>query len=359
MLSLESPPLVATSLVARVREAPGEAWDEFLATCGDQPPSRRTGWLNAVHSAFAWPLACIEVRDGAERIQAVLPLVRQPDLLSGPVARSLPYFTYGGVTSRSAEALDLALRTAIGVTEKWRCRTLEIRSEHLLRGLEWTQVGKDKVSMRLELPSSFEELSKRLGSKLRSQAKRADREGAEVRIGRADLLDDFYTAFCANMRDLGTPVYPKRFFDCLLHHDPGSASIIVVYRHGKPAASAFITISGEMADIPWAACTKEAKPLGFNMRLYWEVLQYVVTRNCRIFDFGRTSTGSPTFKFKAQWGAEPVQLYWHRMVLAGSQAPARGDATSSTAGMAVRAWQRLPLWLANRLGPLISPRLPW
>ena len=144
------------------------------------------------------------------------------------------------------------------------------------------QVRMDKVSLVLSsLPADFaRRLSKQLGSKLRSQVKRVERESPTVRIGGAELLGDFYGLFCRNLRDLGTPVYPRRFFAKILERFPGECLLVVVDRAGQLAAGAFLVIDAGRAEIPWAACREDAKPAGFNMKLYWEVLRTVVERNC-------------------------------------------------------------------------------
>jgi hypothetical protein len=118
------------------------------------------------------------------------------------------------------------------------------------------------------------------------------------------------------------------------------------------------------AEIPWASCREEAKPRGFNMKLYWEALSLAIERGCSVFDFGRSSADSGTYRFKTQWGAKPVQLYWHRwernppaanQELPAGHAPAPGKLRTLLSAV----WMRLPLPVANVAGPLISPGLPW
>src|SRR6185437_2580204 len=120
-----------------------------------------------------------------------------------------------------------------------------------------------------------------LGSKLRSQAKRADRENPVVKQGGVELLSDFYAVFCRTMRDLGTPVYSQRFFKAILEKFAAQCVLVVVYRGEVPAAGAFLILANGRAEIPWAACRDDAKQAGFNMKLYWEVLRIVIERGCR------------------------------------------------------------------------------
>ena len=182
-------------------------------------------------------------------------------------------------------------------------------------------------------------------------------------MGGLELLDDFYDVFCRNMHALGTPVYPKRFFAALLKRFTDECQLLVVSAESVPMAAGFLVLSRGRAEIPWAACREDAKPRGYNMKLYWEVLSLAIERGCTVFDFGRSSADSGTYRFKTQWGAKPAQLDWHRWernprpevvpAAAANAAPGRLRTLLS------QAWTRLPLPVANRIGPMISPGLPW
>src|SRR5690606_4403574 len=123
--------------------------------------------------------------------------------------------------------------------------------------------------------------------------------------------------------------------------------------------AAFLITHRETMEIPWAACMADAKPLGFNMKLYWEALCTAIRKGAKRFDFGRSTPDSGTYRFKKQWGAQPAQLYWHRW--AGADIEGRGDEPASFSMQArmISIWQRLPLRLANIIGPAVSPYLPW
>lgn len=223
-------------------------------------------------------------------------------------------------------------------------------------------MGTDKVTFDLVLPADPEALGQALGSKLRSQIRRADREPIVVRIGSDELLGSFYQVFAENMRDVGTPVYPMRFFDAVGRRLAGQYQAVVIDLDGVPAAAGLILFYRDTAEIPWAACTRAGKARSVNMRLYWELLLASLKHGAKVFDFGRCTVDSGTYHFKKQWGAEPKPLYWHRWPPRGcDEKPGRlmAKREGGVKDLASRTWQRLPLWAANRLGPLISPGLPW
>ena len=210
--------------------------------------------------------------------------------------------------------------------------------------------------MVLELPANEELLAKSLGSKLRSQIRRAEREEPEVVWGGVELIPEFYDVFAAGMHFLGTPVYPRRFFESVMQAID-SASIIVVRVKGNTEAAAMIVRHNERVEVPWAAASLWAKRNAINMRMYWEMLKAAVAGGASAFDFGRSTVDAGTYRFKAQWGAQPEQLRWHYWLPEGASLP-KLNHSNPKYEMAIRAWQRMPLWCANLLGPRISRNLP-
>jgi serine/alanine adding enzyme len=350
-------PATAQCAVA-IGESASADWDEFVANAQDSSLYHLSGWSELAREVFGHRALFAEARDHSGALVGILPMVQQRSLLLGNFATSVAYFNYGGPVARDQNvAMELMDRAAVQA-QKLRCRYLEFRDTQARSG-NWAQ-RTDKITLQLALPPSFDSLSKALGSKLRSQVKRAERERLVRRTGTLDLIGDFYRVFAENMRDLGTPVYPKRFFEAILRRFGSHCQLVVIDWNGEPAAAAFLTFWRGRAEVPWASCRALAKPIGLNMKLYWELLSIAVERGCTLFDFGRSTVDSGTYRFKRQWGAQPVPLHWYRW----ERQPT--DAETSPTGergrlmeLASAVWQRLPLRVANALGPLVSGALPW
>lgn len=151
---------------------------------------------------------------------------------------SLPYFNYGGVCAEE-DAVGIALlELAVQFAKKEKMKHIKLRHQTPIK--TDLPVKTAKVSMRLALPSSSDELFKGFDAKLRSQIRRPTKEGMISRIGKADELDSFYRVFSRNMRDLGTPVYSKAFFKNILAAFPESSWICTVYQGSLPVASGFL-----------------------------------------------------------------------------------------------------------------------
>lgn len=339
-----------------VAELPGDDWDAFVASRRGASLYLRCGWSLLARDVFRHRPYFLHARDGEGRLRGVLPLVQQRGLL-GNFLTSVPFFNYGGALAEDEATAIALMNRARELAGDRKCDYLELR-DVAERPVDWP-VRTDKASMILDLPDSTEKLSRQLGSKLRSQVKRADREAVRVVRGGKELLADFYDVFARNMRDLGTPVYPVRFFRAILESGLAHFQIVVIYWRNRPAAGGFLVIDGKGAEIPWAACRADAKPLGMNMKLYWELLSAVIEQGCETFDFGRSTVGGGTYKFKQQWGARPQQLHWYRWERSPAQTGDSERGQGALLGLALRTWKRLPLPVANTLGPLVSPGLPW
>lgn len=339
-------------------QAPGSDWDPFVMGSPDASIYHLSGWTEIAREVFGHRGLFLESRDASGSLVGVLPMIQQRSWLLGNFATSMAFFNYGGALAADPLVAQQLMSAAAQAAEGLGCRYLEFRDVQPRLG-EWTQ-RTDKITLRLQLPATVDALSKRLGSKLRSQVKRAEREGVQCRSGTTALLDEFYATFAENMRDLGTPVYPKRFFEAILQRFEEYCQLVVIESNGEPWAAAFLVFWRGCAEVPWASCRAKAKPLGANMRLYWELLSQAIGRGCTAFDFGRSTVDSGTYRFKRQWGAEPTPLYWYRWERGGSGGgTSAGEERGKAMQLATAMWQRLPLSVANTLGPVISGSLPW
>jgi FemAB-related protein (PEP-CTERM system-associated) len=212
--------------------------------------------------------------------------------------------------------------------------------------------------MLLELPESAEVLRKSLEGRVRNQIKQAISAGLTVEEGGRDKLDDFYKVFARNMRDLGTPVYPPRFFDAFLALF-GDAARIYVARHpnGRPVAGALALSDRGRTEVPWASSIRDYNPLRPNNILYWTMLERAIERGESTFDFGRSTEGGGTYRFKAGFGAKPHRFYWHYWLPEGGALPGLNP-DNPKFKFAIKMWRLLPVPLTRLLGPRIVRGLP-
>lgn len=267
---------------------------------------------------------------------------------------SMPYFNYGGAIADHPLIEQHLMDAADTYAECNGIQHIEYRDTIQRGGLP---VRSNKVCMLLQLPDKQETLWNNFPSKLRAQIRRPQREQPEVRSGGVEYLNDFYVVFARNMRDLGTPVYSKSFFEYILQTFPERSRIISLRLQNRPVAAGFLLGYREQLEIPWASTIREVNYLSMNMLLYWEALKFAIERNYRQFDFGRSSRDSGTFRFKQQWGAQPGQSYWHYWLKDGAELPDLNPGNPKYA-LAINIWKRLPLFVTNQIGPVLVKYLP-
>lgn len=330
-------------------------WDRFVAAAEGAELYHDYRWRVLIQALFGHETVYLIARGADRGVRGVLPLVRLRSRLFGDFLVSVPYFNYGGVLAEEDEARHALLAAAAARARAFGAGHVELRHRDEAR-IDWP-AREDKVTMLLDLPDGEEALWKAFKPKLRAQIRRPEKEGASVRRGGIELVRDFYAVFARNMRDLGTPVYPRRFFEAIVETFPDEASVYVVDLHGKPAAAGLVLAHGATAEIPWASSLREANRAGVNMLLYWSVLRDAAESGYARFDFGRSTKDSGTYRFKAQWGAQPQQLRWHYWLPDGAPLP-RLTPGNPKYRAAIALWRRLPLPVANRLGPRIVKNLP-
>lgn len=342
-------------LITSDKTVPG-GWDAYVAGHADRSAYHLGAAVSVAADAFGLPVEFLSARNDQGRIVGVLPLVRQSSLVFGKYLTSLPYVNYGGILADDDAIAGALASRAAEIAAACKARHVELRQYSPVGGLGLAE-RLDKVTMICPLPASENELAEQLGSKLRSQIRRAEREEPEVVWGSNELLPEFYEVFAVTMHSLGTPVYSRKFFDVVADALRDLLDVIVIRKAGAVQAAAITIRHGKRVEVSWAAATHAAKRNSINMRMYWEMMQRAIREGASAFDFGRSTVDSGTYRFKAQWGAQPRQLHWYYWLPPGHAIPQINNANPKYA-LAVAAWQRMPLRIAKLLGPRIARNLP-
>jgi FemAB-related protein (PEP-CTERM system-associated) len=334
-------------------ESEPQPWSAYVSTREGAVGYHDWRWRDVFKRAFGYDSIYFAARRD-DRIVGVLPTVLLDSWLFGRALISLPFVNYGGVLADDPVAERALLDAAVAAAQEHRCKHVELR--HIGRHFDDLPCKQHKVTMLLPLqpaPALWEALDK----KVRNQVRKAQKSGLTYQDGGLELLDGFYAVFARNMRDLGTPVYSRDFFAQILKAFPDRARVHLVSQGATPAAAGLTFQTRSTVEIPWASSVRDFNALCANPLLYWSMLEGAAGRGCATFDFGRSTPNEGTFKFKAQWGAEPVPLCWEYRLLAGGELP-NTSPTNPKFELAVAVWKKLPLQVANRLGPKIVRAIP-
>ena len=343
--------------------------------CGEHDPA----WLSVLEQGLGHrPVTLIaqerrdEPENGAARnghgsrsgleggeICGYLPLALVSSRLFGRFLVSLPYLNRAGVVARDREVADRLVARAFELAEGYKVKYLELRhhDQGFVRDPEPFDYCRDeKVRMVLDLPDSEDALWKAVNAKVRNQIRKGDKSDLSIRWGREDVLCDFYDVFAVNMRDLGTPVYPRKLFSKILEHLGDRAEFAVVDCDAQPVAGALLIHDDRVTQVPSASCLRAFNKTNANMWMYHRLLLRTIGRGNILFDFGRSSEGSGTYRFKKQWGARPKPTAWHYHLREGDVQQMRPDNPKNQ--KRVEQWKKLPVWLTRLVGPSIVRGIP-
>lgn len=333
-----------------------DQWNRYVMRSSNSTCYHLIGWKDVIEKTFGQNTFYLLAEDSEKRIVGILPLVQQKSLFFGNFMTSLPYFSYGGVCADSGKISNRLVEEAICIASKQGANHIEFR--HTARMKCELPVKTSKVSMVMELPQEADELWNGFLSKLRNKIKRPLNEGMYSSVGRYDELDSFYSVFSRNMRDLGTPVYNKKFFKNILDAFPDNTHICTIYtKEETPVASGFLIGYKDRMEIPWGSSIRSYNKYKINMLLYWNALKFACNNGYRFFDFGRSTPEEGTYKFKEQWGSRPIQLYWHYWLRNGGPLPELNP-KNPRYQMGIKIWQKIPLRLTKIIGPSIVKNLP-
>ena len=333
----------------------GAEWDAFVASCPNATNYHQYGWRGIIEKSFGHATHYFVARDRSRQIRGVLPLAHMKSALFGNFLVSLPFFNYGGLLCAEDAAAEPLLDASRALLGEVGAGHAELR--HFRTSREELATKLHKVTMILPLEASPEAQWKKLDPKVRNQVRKAEKSGLQAVTGGLELLDGFYQVFCRNMRDLGTPVYGKDFFSNVLEAFPETTRIISITLEGQTVASGFLSWHQDTLEVPWASSIRDFREMCPNNLLYWEAIKFAIGTGAAQFDFGRSTPGEGTFRFKKQWGAEPHQLHWNYLLSKGTALPELNPHNPKYR-LAIGVWQRLPVALTRLLGPPIVRNIP-
>ncbi len=341
-------------------------YDKYVAGHSQATPYHRSAWLQATARAYGHRGWLITVHRN-DSLCGVLPLVEvKPPIGVGSLV-SLPFCDLGGVLADNADIEERLIAEAKVLAKTNRTKTLEIRAGGAALETDTAMESgpafkalpaNTKVRMVCELPEGSKALFKSYKPKLRSQIRKAEKNGlrAELLTG-AGAIDQFYDVFSRNMRRLGSPVHSLEWFKDLQVAYGDHLLTGVVFQDDKPIGAGIVLLGGNQACIPWASTLEEFNRLAPNMLLYWTLLSHVCDLGYSWFDFGRSTLGEGTYRFKKQWGAQPYKLIWTTYFngvekTAGAESGGVSHSNVSRLRPIIEnVWRRLPLTITNWLGP--------
>ncbi len=312
----------------------------------------RAGWQAIMNGVFRHDTYFLYVEtDGC--IEGVLPLAHVKSMLFGNSLVSLPFAVYGGVAAANADAASALETEAQCIAQRLGVDHLELRHVEA-RHDDWPRQDLYVTFRKAILPEEEANMLA-IPRKQRAMVRKGIKNGLRSDIDSG--VDRFFALYADNVHRHGTPALPKRYFEALRNQFGPDCEVLTVSAPDGQALSSVLSFYFRDEVLPYYAGDDEsARDLAANDFKYWELMRLSCARGLKVFDYGRSKQGTGSFAFKKNWGFEPAPLHYEYCLYKRDAVPQNNPANAKFRLM-IEAWRRMPIGMANWLGPHVVRNL--
>lgn len=336
-----------------LRDAAGAArWDAFVQACPQATFFHRSGWQRLLHEVFRHQTFFLWAED-EHGLRGVLPLAHVHSVMFGQSLVSLPFAVYGGVAALDEAAAEALEQEAQQIARRLGVEHLEMRNVQR-RHDDWP-LQDLYVTFRKEILPDEEANMLAIPRKQRAMVRKGIKNGLQASIDPG--IDRFFALYASNVHRHGTPAMPRRYFQALLETFGADAEVLTVTTaEGQPISSVLSFYFRDEVLPYYAGDDEAARDLAGNDFKYWALMQRACARGLKVFDYGRSKQGTGSYAFKKNWGFEPAPLHYEHRLYKRDAVP-QNNPSNAKYQLLIKTWRRMPIGLANRLGPLIVRNL--
>jgi len=342
---------VAAVTVRALDRSAKPRWDAYVLAHPAATFFHRAGWQRVIEQAFGHRTHfLLAERDGA--VVGVLPLAEINSRLFGHSLGSLPFCAYGGIVAddvAAQQALDCAAQT---LAQQLKVGALEYRNQ-TPHHVDWPT--KDLyVTFKKAIEPETEANMNAIPRKQRAMVRKG------IKAGLSGVIDAdttrFFQAYSASVHRLGTPVFSRKFFRVLKDEFGDDCEVLTIVQDDKVIASVMSFYFRDEVLPYYGGGVDAARAVAGNDFMYWELMRRACERGLKVFDFGRSKRGTGSFDFKKNWGFEPTPLHYEYFLVNETEIP-EINPLNPKYSLFIKAWKKMPLALANVIGPHIVKNL--
>lgn len=350
-MNMMSSPLQADTQILTLSQQDIARWDAFVMSQPAATFFHRAGWQTVIERAFGHRTHFLFAQRNGE-IVGVLPLAQIKSRLFGHSLSSLPFCAYGGIIASDAQAFQALDQAAQTLAQQLKVGALEYRN---LRAQHSDWPSKDLyVTFRKTIDSDVEANMNAIPRKQRAMVRKGIKAGL---VGEIDAdTQRFFAAYSASVHRLGTPVFSRRYFRVLKDVFGDDCEVLTITLQGKVIASVLSFYFRDEVLPYYGGGVDAARAVAGNDFMYWDLMRRACERGFKIFDFGRSKRGTGSFDFKKNWGFEAAPLHYEYFLVKDREVP-EINPLNPKYSLFIKAWKRMPLVLANMIGPHIVKNL--
>ena len=337
--------------VRELTEVDFERWDSFVDSHPEATFFHRAAWKTVLERAFGHSTFYLYVeRDGT--IEGLLPLARIKSLLFGDSLISTPFCAYGGIVADNEDASSALRQAACDLAEQLGVGSLELRNRQA-SGENWP-TKELYVTFRKEIAADVEANMLAIPRKQRAMVRKGIKAGLHSEIDEGwERLNRIYAE---SVRNLGTPVFPAKYFRTLREVFGSDCGVLMVTHEQQDIAGVMSFYFRDEVIPYYGGSLPISRSLKGNDFMYWELMRRSCEQGIRIFDYGRSKLGTGSYSFKKNWGFTPEPLHYEYYLVKSDAIP-EINPLNPKYQMFIKAWRKLPLPMANFIGPMLARNL--
>ncbi len=338
--------------IRQLKNSDFQRWDQYVSTANNATFFHRAGWKTVLERAFKHKPYFLYAQQRG-KIVGVLPLAQVRSRLFGNNLSSIPFCVYGGVVADNHFVEQQLLSHACQLASLLKVDALELRN---LESRHESWPTKDLyVTFRKALDEDHDVNMKAIPGKQRAMVRKGIAEGLGSEMD--DGVDRVYAVYAESLRNLGTPVFSKKYFRVLREVFADDCDVMMITHQGRDVAGVLNFYFRDQVLPYYGGSISAARTLrGVNHYMYWELMRRAVDRGYRVFDFGRSKRDTGAFDFKKNFGFEPEPLHYQYHLVRSQQMPELNPNNPKYQRM-IKTWKKLPLFMSNGIGPFVAKYL--
>jgi FemAB-related protein (PEP-CTERM system-associated) len=329
------------------------AWEAFVFRDDSTTFFHRAGWRRVIENSLGHR-AHYRCAWRGDQLVGILPLIEIKSRLFGHALISLAFGVAGGIAATDSAAVAALAEDAAGLGETLGVDFVELRHD-VARDIPWLAKPDLYFGFRRTLGQDESANLKAIPRKKRADLRKAiDNKNLVVDVGVDSQI--FYRIYAESLRNLGTPVLPRGFYAAIAEEFGNAVELSTISGPDGPVAALMTYFFKDVAMPYYGGATPAARPLHAYDLQYWRLMGRAVERGCKIFDFGRSKRGTGAFDYKTYWGFEPSPLHYQFHLVRRQSLPEINPLNPKYRLM-VDTWKKLPLAVANTLGPAIARQI--
>ena len=340
--------------ISQITDSDRDAWNQYVDRAADATFFHLVEWQTIFDDVLGHKTYYLLAKQGMEVI-GVFPLVHVKSKLFGNALISVPFGVYGGILADDEQILNALSDHALKLAHELKVDYVEVRDQHSTDNIGSNWHAKELyVTFKKDLLATQEENFQAIPRKQRAVVRKAIDYG--LTSDWDDNADRFYAMYSESVRNLGTPVLSKKYYQSLLDVFGEQCRVLTILDKGEPVSSVMNFYFKDQVLPFYGGGPAQARICKANDFMYWELMRLSVEQGIKVFDFGRSKNGAGSYRFKKHWGFQPEPLAYRFHLINAKDVPDLSPVNPKYQ-LAIKAWQKLPLPVTHMVGPIIARNL--